>query len=100
MGALMAKIMAPGPNFRMIFFKEKTSILTSKISDDRFYSLEENSLFQNIRFLHDTFFSNSYFATHPTTLAYLSKYWGTDAWAVSPILGDRLGEPPETHSAQ
>ena len=44
------------------------------------------------------FFVSSYFASHPITVAYFSKYWGTDAWAVLPpqILRGRPPSPPKS----
>ena len=90
------------------FFKKKISIFTAKISDDLFLVIVHDfriflifHIFAACNVVYDPFFTrktpisenNSFttplfnsvraFARIRQTLAYFSKYWGTDAWAVT-----------------
>src|SRR6218665_2445125 len=90
-----------------VFFQEKISIFTPKISDENF------RIFTALNVIKDPFFTRkttiseknslitpfllcSYFRAHQTTL-YFSKYWGGRMHGPSPtsnFLGDRSPQPP------
>src|SRR6218665_544554 len=59
--------------------------------------LHDKNLFQNKKFLDDSFFTQ-FLLSHASdnTRAYFSKYWGTDAWAVPPphILEGTIPQSP------